>query len=88
MRHCLIAYDIGDGPRRSRMADRLAKKGRRIQKSVFVLEIGEAALQTLEQELQELIDENDSLLILPVCESCLDKARVYQDLPAAFLMAD
>lgn len=86
MRACLIAYDICDSSVRAKAALRLSKVGRRVQKSVYIVEMGEAALKHLEWELQGIIRETDSLLVLPLSEANLEKARFHGQLPTLMLM--
>lgn len=82
----LISYDICDCSKRAAVARRLEKAGRRIQKSVFVVQLREHAMQKLERELHSLLVGGDSLLILPICAHCLAKAEIYADLPETFMI--
>lgn len=82
----LIAYDIADDRRRRRAARLLEKRGIRLQRSVFVAEGGAGTLRALERELEDLLEEGDSLLILPCCESCFASARMFHaEAPAAMV---
>ena len=74
MRRCLIAYDITDNRIRYKVARLLEKHGSRIQRSVFLVETGEAALRRLEANLTELLEESDNLLLLPCCDACFARA--------------
>lgn len=87
MRRCLIAYDVATLKTRNALARRLEKAGRRIQKSVFVVEGSLPALQRLEHELHLLLNQGDSLLILPICASCLASATLYGEPAPVMLMA-
>lgn len=87
MQRCLIAYDITGERGRAAMARKLEKAGRRLQKSVFLVEGSEGRLSRLERELQELLEEGDSLLVLPVCAACQTRARIYGLLPPLMLIA-
>lgn len=86
MQRSLIAYDITGERGRAAMARKLEKAGRRLQKSVFLVECSEGRLSRLERELQELLKDGDSLLVLPLCASCEKKARIYADLPPILLI--
>lgn len=77
----LIAYDITGLKIRNALAGRLEKAGRRIQKSVFLLEKSEHSMQKLEQELHEMLEPQDSLLIVPICHHCLAEAKFYGSRP-------
>lgn len=81
MQRCLIAYDVASTQARSAIARKLEKAGRRLQKSVFIVECGEGRLLRLERELQDLLEDGDSLLVLPLCATCQKRARIYADLP-------
>ncbi len=63
-RRYLVAYDIADDRRRSRIAKRLQEYGDRVQYSVFVVDIRPARLVRLRTHLEDLIDEAvDSVLL-------------------------
>lgn len=81
MRWHLIAYDISRTGARDAISRRLEKKGRRVQKSVFMVDLAPQAMAGLEQELQECLEEGDSLLILPLCLHCLESSRYLGELP-------
>ncbi|MDZ7577200.1 MAG: CRISPR-associated endonuclease Cas2 [Candidatus Nanopelagicales bacterium] len=52
----LVAYDIGDDPRRSRLAHVLAAHGERIQFSVFILDAGAPLHARLVTAIESVID--------------------------------
>lgn len=63
-RRYLVAYDIGDDRRRSRIAKRLQEYGDRVQYSVFVVDVRPARLVRLRTLLEDLLDESaDSVLL-------------------------
>lgn len=60
----VVAYDVTDDGRRSRIATRLSTFGDRLQYSVFVIDGRPAKLVRLRRELARLIDPQlDSVLI-------------------------
>ncbi|MCA1229826.1 CRISPR-associated endonuclease Cas2 [Saccharopolyspora sp. 6M] len=60
----LIAYDIPDDPRRTRIAKTLETYGDRVQYSVFIVDLRPAKLLRLRATLNTLIDHHaDSVLI-------------------------
>lgn len=69
----LISYDITAPQRRNKVAARLEKLGTRLQLSVFMVKCGDDVFAQMERELQNILDKEDSLLILPVCEQCYAK---------------
>ena len=63
----IIAYDITDRRRRSRVARFLEARGARVQKSVFVSRLTPAAARAMKLSLERLIDpKTDLLFIEPV----------------------
>ena len=63
-RRYLVAYDISDDHRRSRVARRLQEFGDRVQYSVFVVDVRPARLVRLRAGLEDLIDgQADSVLV-------------------------
>ena len=76
MSRCLIAYDIARPRTRARTAALLERHGAtRLQRSVFLLEGTDTALTRLEARLLAELNDEDSLLLLPCCETCFAAAR-------------
>ena len=62
-RRTLIAYDVSEDKRRSRLATKLQTYGDRVQYSVFVVDVSPAKLRRLRSEVSEIIDaKEDSVL--------------------------
>lgn len=62
-RRTLVAYDIPDDRRRTRLATKLAKYGDRLQYSVFVVDSAPAKLLRMKSEIEEILDfQEDSVL--------------------------
>lgn len=72
-RRFLIAYDITDDSRRSRLAKVLERYGDRIQYSVFVLQIRPAKMVRLLQEIYDSIHIRDDSVL--VCDLGLSQRR-------------
>lgn len=69
----LVAYDIPDDRRRTRVMKALARRGRRVQYSVFLLP--EAHASEVAAELRSLlVPEEDDVRIHPLCGGCEAKA--------------
>ncbi|MDQ7031597.1 MAG: CRISPR-associated endonuclease Cas2 [Desulfonauticus sp.] len=66
----LVCYDISDDKKRNKVADILLKKGVRLQKSVYLLNIRKDNLKKLMHQLRQNIDLWDAVLICPVCKRC------------------
>lgn len=76
--YVVIAYDVTDTPRRTRLAKRLKDFLDRVQKSVFEGELDEDKLQALERRVATLLNEGeDSLRIYPLCAACKQRIRVF-----------
>ena len=71
----LVAYDIPSDRRRTRVAKALARFGRRIQYSVFLI-----TTTTNPNDIQEAVsphvnDEEDDIRIFPLCATCEEKSK-------------
>jgi CRISPR-associated protein Cas2 len=63
VRRYLIAYDISDDVRRTKVAKKLESYGDRVQYSVFIVDARPAKLLRLRAQLTDLIDQGaDSVL--------------------------
>jgi len=71
----LVAYDISDPKLLRRVADYLEKRGRRVQKSVFLLTLKKGHIQRIKDDLFQKIGTNQHLMVIPVCQSCMQKAE-------------
>lgn len=60
----VVAYDVPDDRRRTRVATVLQGFGRRVQYSVFLVEVADVKRARLERALVDVIDpEDDSIII-------------------------
>ena len=66
----IVAYDISDDTRRTRVAKELENWGRRAQFSVFECELDHARAQALAALLRELTLPEDEVRMYRVCEAC------------------
>ena len=67
----VIAYDIGDDGRRSRVAETLEACGRRVQYSVFECELDRRELETLLEGLDEIVVPGvDRVRLYRLCRAC------------------
>ena len=80
MQRYLIAYDISSNKIRSRVFRRLKEKASPVQKSVFFFQGKLEDLNKLESMIQAMLEDSDSFLILPCCDDCFSKARIYKKL--------
>ncbi len=70
----IIVYDITDDGLRQKVSERLKDYGlERIQYSAFQGELPRHALSSLMTDLRKLLNEGietDSVIVLPICDSC------------------
>lgn len=62
-RRWLVAYDVSDDARRTRIAKALGRFGDRVQYSVFVVDLRPAKLVRLRTILESLMEPEDSVLL-------------------------
>ena len=74
----VIAYDISEDRRRSRVAATLQTFGDRIQRSVFILSIEPAALEELRACIHEMINlDVDSIYVFRQCAACWETIGIH-----------
>lgn len=73
----IVSYDIADERRRARVAGTLLDYGRRLEESVFALNLDEELTIQMKQRLQRQINESeDTLHVFPLCTGCAGKVEV------------
>jgi CRISPR-associated protein Cas2 len=71
----VVAYDVGDDDRRSRVAAYLSRTGVRLQQSVFQCRVPRGGADTLVEGVAALIDERtDVVHVFVQCADCRSKA--------------
>jgi len=73
----VVAYDVSNDKRRTKLADLLGAYGVRVNYSVFEIELSKAKRENLllEIELKKLINKKyDSLRFYHLCENCVPKS--------------
>ena len=80
---CVIAYDITENYLRRQVSKILSAHGRRVQKSVFELDLHPDQLIQMLNSISPYIEAGDSLRCYPLCERCLEKALSYNSDPLA-----
>ena len=75
--YVVIAYDIADDKRRSRLFKLLSSFGARYQYSVFECYLTPSKLLRLEHEARRILNSRtDKLCIITLCQRCLER-RVF-----------
>ena len=69
----LISYDVRDAKRLRLVAKTLEGYGNRVQYSVFRCQLDSVAVEKLHWELNQIMDEVDDLLVIPLCSACASK---------------
>lgn len=70
----VIAYDITDDLRRSRIVKIIEKHGIRVNYSVFECMLTESQLEKLQEKITKLINTSeDKLIFYPLCVNCYSK---------------
>lgn len=73
----LICYDIRD-PKRWRKAFKLLRGyGEHIQLSIFRCYLSERLREKLRWELEQILDKEDSLLLVGICGRCAERIGSY-----------
>jgi CRISPR-associated protein Cas2 len=73
----VIAYDVSDDGRRSRLARFLEGWGRRVQKSVFECDLSADELRRVHRRISELIEvSEDRCHIYRLCGECVPERLV------------
>lgn len=71
----LVSYDIRDPKRLRKVAKLLLGFGTRIQMSVYRCYLTSSDLERMYWELVMMISDEDSLLIVGICDRCASKIR-------------
>jgi CRISPR-associated protein Cas2 len=74
----VIAYDISEDRRRSRVAATLQAYGDRIQRSVFVATVEQDTLKEIRERVDGIIDQDtDSVYVFRQCAPCWDAIGIH-----------
>jgi len=67
---CIVAYDIEDDKIRGRLSRFLEKKGIRLQKSVFAIEIERHVFSRLTKKIEAIVGPQGKVAIFRLCQGC------------------
>lgn len=86
MQRYVVAYDISDNRRRNKIGDVLLGYGKRVNYSVFEIQIkSESQKRALEHEVLTILKpKEDSFRIYSVCQNCVEKSWSLGQEPAPF----
>ncbi len=71
----LVCYDIRDDTRLRKAAQIVSGYGDRLQYSVFRCRLSATELERLLWELGRVLKPEDSLLLIPLCQRCVEGVR-------------
>lgn len=75
----LVSYDIRDPKRLRKSAKILEGFGERVQYSVFRVRLTRDRMKKLRWELSTVMEPEDDLLIIPLCNQCAGKVERRSD---------
>jgi len=73
----LLSYDISVNKKRTKLSKYLEKKGRRIQKSVFLLDLKRTQVRTFKKEVVNIMGKDGDILLISLCSGCANKAQKF-----------
>ncbi len=71
----IICYDINNNKIRNRLARFLEKKGKRLQKSVFTLEIKKHYLKEILKQISNITGKKGDVIVIRQCKGCKQKSK-------------
>ncbi len=71
----LVMYDIRDDKRWREIYSTVRGWGDRLQYSVFRLSLSDRDREKLRWELSQILKEEDSLLMIGLCDGCVERIR-------------
>jgi len=82
----LISYDISNTKKRTKLSKFLENKGRRLQKSLFVLELKKNRLRGFKKDIELIMVKEGDILIIPLCRGSIDKVEKFGTLDHEYLI--
>ncbi|HOF05357.1 MAG TPA: CRISPR-associated endonuclease Cas2 [Syntrophales bacterium] len=67
---CIVAYDIEDDKIRGRLARYLEKKGTRLQKSVFAVDVERHVFRKFTRQIEGIAGKEGKVAIFRLCIGC------------------
>jgi CRISPR-associated endonuclease Cas2 len=83
---CIVAYDIEDDKIRGRLSRFLEKKGRRLQKSVFAVDVERHVFRKFTRQIEGISGVQGKVAIFRLCIGCQGNAiKIDTDEPRFFV---
>ena len=73
----LISYDVRHPKRLRKVAQKLESYGNRVQYSVFRCRLDRQTLEKLHWELNQILEDEDDLLVIPLCPCCAGRVPIH-----------
>lgn len=73
--HCVIAYDVSDDNRRTKLAKLLLDYGDRMQDSVFEADLEPAEIEKILRRVERFLEPSDRFCIYRLCADCAKDVR-------------
>ncbi len=73
----LVSYDVRDPRRLRQVAKKVEGYGERVQYSVFRCRLDNTMLEKLHWELNQIMEDEDDLLVIPLCPRCAGKVPIH-----------
>ena len=73
----IVAYDIADPKRLTRVARIVSDYGVRVQKSIFEVMVGDRVFEEMKARIEKVIvPEEDGVKYFPLCEKCAGTVEI------------
>lgn len=82
----LLSYDISENKKRTKLSKFLEKKGRRIQKSVFLIDLKRTQVRTFKKEVVNIMGKGGDILLISLCNGCANKAQRFGSVIEEYLI--
>ena len=82
----LFSYDISENKKRTKLSKYLEKKGRRIQKSVFLLDLKRTQIRAFKKEVVNIMGKGGDILLVPLCAGCVNKSQRFGAMMEEYLI--
>jgi len=82
----LVSYDISDTKKRTKLSNFLEKKGRRLQKSLFLIELKKSKLNYIKRDIENIMKDEGDIIIIPLCKGCAERVEKYGAITGEYLI--
>lgn len=72
----LVSYDISEPKTLRKAAAYLERRGVRLQKSVFLLQLPQHQIKQAKADLEAIVGNEHHLMLIPLCSRCFEQSTV------------